>query len=208
MGEGENAGDIGECVVGHGMQWVNVALRNAKPNLLITDEVHEEAWRGIKVVLGWVGAGDRIGVVEDGALEDNIVDGEDEGPNFVEGDVGKIVATQRDEAGVVGSIAREKRSGGIGIDHDSPPARDHEGPSSKPAENPAIKPTVFLHCAAGLHRTGFFGFGLLRSVGLSPSQAFEVIRISRVETATDCGAHRMMIAERMVQNLKKNGKLV
>lgn len=43
---------------------------------------------------------------------------------------------------------------------------------------------VFVHCSAGIHRTGCFAYAVLRCLGLDPQEAVEVIRELRPVTAT------------------------
>jgi len=54
---------------------------------------------------------------------------------------------------------------------------------------------VFIHCSAGLHRTGLIGNCLLRFIGLDRAAALEVIAASREKTARLVGDHRLEWAE-------------
>lgn len=42
--------------------------------------------------------------------------------------------------------------------------------------------SVFLHCSAGMHRTGMIAFAVLRRTGLTEAQSIELIKEMRIET--------------------------
>jgi hypothetical protein len=42
--------------------------------------------------------------------------------------------------------------------------------------------SVFLHCSAGMHRTGMIAFAVLRRLGYTETQSLELIRAMRIET--------------------------
>ena len=50
---------------------------------------------------------------------------------------------------------------------------------------------VVVHCSAGIHRTGMFGYALLRRLGLVPEEAHAMLVALRVETAAGVGAERL-----------------
>lgn len=64
------------------------------------------------------------------------------------------------------------------------------------------KPVVFIHCAAGLHRTGFVAHALLLSAGLTPQESLATIKLSRwvsgEEAHTPSQQRRLKLAEIMV----------
>lgn len=55
---------------------------------------------------------------------------------------------------------------------------------------------IFIHCAAGIHRTGFFLYVLLRLQGLSQSQTLEAIKQIRPIILQKSGKHRLEISEK------------
>lgn len=50
---------------------------------------------------------------------------------------------------------------------------------------------IFVHCSAGIHRTGMISYGLLRSVGLPQSEALSKLRSLRAVTGEGVGAERL-----------------
>jgi protein-tyrosine phosphatase len=50
---------------------------------------------------------------------------------------------------------------------------------------------VVVHCSAGIHRTGMFGYALLRQVGLSAEDARGKLGELRGVTADGVGSHRL-----------------
>jgi len=68
------------------------------------------------------------------------------------------------------------------------------------------KPVVLVHCAAGLHRTGFFGYAVLRLLGnLSPEDAYTALGLIRTETGALVGFHRLYWSERFCHWWKQQG---
>lgn len=55
--------------------------------------------------------------------------------------------------------------------------------------------TIYIHCSAGIHRTGVVLYTLLRLTGETEQSAMEAIKIIREETYNNCGAHRIKYAE-------------
>lgn len=54
---------------------------------------------------------------------------------------------------------------------------------------------IYLHCSAGIHRTGFIIYALLRYRGLSPDAAREAIMELRSVTFDQVGEDRLALAE-------------
>jgi hypothetical protein len=54
---------------------------------------------------------------------------------------------------------------------------------------------VAVHCSAGIHRTGMFGYALLRTCGLEPAAARETLGALRAVTADGVGDERLAWAE-------------
>lgn len=54
---------------------------------------------------------------------------------------------------------------------------------------------AYLHCSAGLHRTGFVAYLLIRRSGVSPEDAMDVLRSLRELTAEHVGDARIALAE-------------
>jgi protein-tyrosine phosphatase len=50
---------------------------------------------------------------------------------------------------------------------------------------------VVVHCSAGIHRTGMFGYALLRRLGLPANEARRVLAELRAVTADGVGADRL-----------------
>lgn len=60
---------------------------------------------------------------------------------------------------------------------------------------------VLVHCAAGIHRTGFFTYSLLRLCGFDPEDTMKRLDEIRHVTAAQGGAHRFALAEELVTRL-------
>ncbi|MCR4440234.1 MAG: dual specificity protein phosphatase family protein [bacterium] len=54
---------------------------------------------------------------------------------------------------------------------------------------------VYVHCSAGIHRTGMIVYGFLRSIGFSRSEAKDALSKLRSATATDVGEDRLAWAD-------------
>ena len=57
------------------------------------------------------------------------------------------------------------------------------------------KTILFLHCAAGVHRTGTILYTILRATGETKETAMEAIKAIRMETYRNCGSNRINYAE-------------
>jgi protein-tyrosine phosphatase len=51
--------------------------------------------------------------------------------------------------------------------------------------------SIYVHCSAGIHRTGMIAYGLLRSLGLSQDEAIATLRALRIETGEGVGGDRL-----------------
>jgi protein-tyrosine phosphatase len=51
--------------------------------------------------------------------------------------------------------------------------------------------TILIHCSAGIHRTGMFGYALLRQLGLDPAAARAKLTELRAVTGEGVGADRL-----------------
>lgn len=60
-------------------------------------------------------------------------------------------------------------------------------------------PHLYLHCSAGIHRTGFFAWCLLRANGQSPEQARSTLAAMRSVTCDQVGEDRLELAETMLR---------
>lgn len=58
---------------------------------------------------------------------------------------------------------------------------------------------VYIHCSAGIHRTGFVTYTILRLLGLTQIQALSELEKMRKVTAAQLGAERVTLAETMVK---------
>ncbi len=65
----------------------------------------------------------------------------------------------------------------------------------------APKPRVYFHCSAGIHRTGFFVYALLRIGGLKHEEAHHRLRDLRGVTADQVGEDRLALADEMIASL-------
>ena len=66
------------------------------------------------------------------------------------------------------------------------------------------KIVLFMHCAAGIHRTGTILYTILRLCGESIESAFEAMKFIRIDTFRKCGENRLKYAEEfLVQPLFK-----
>lgn len=59
-------------------------------------------------------------------------------------------------------------------------------------------PIIYLHCSAGIHRTGYFAYILLRIMGLGASDALKALEQLREVTAKQVGEERIMLAEALL----------
>ena len=66
-------------------------------------------------------------------------------------------------------------------------------------------PRVYLHCSAGIHRTGFFAYILLRASGLDAAATRAKLAGIRPVTAEQVGEDRLELAERIVAGLIEEG---
>jgi len=66
---------------------------------------------------------------------------------------------------------------------------------------PDGEPRIYFHCSAGIHRTGFFVYSLLRLQGLDRQQARTKLVELRPVTAEQVGEDRLALADTMIANL-------
>ena len=57
------------------------------------------------------------------------------------------------------------------------------------------KRIIFIHCAAGLHRTGIILYTIIRLTGETKEKALDIIKDIRMETYKYCGEKRINYAE-------------
>lgn len=60
------------------------------------------------------------------------------------------------------------------------------------------KPRLYFHCSAGIHRTGFFVYAMLRLQGMNRGQAFDELSRLRTVTAQQVGEERLDLADDMI----------
>ena len=65
------------------------------------------------------------------------------------------------------------------------------------------QPRVYLHCSAGIHRTGFFAYALLRLLGRSQADALTELKDLRAVTAEQVGADRLALADEMIETIER-----
>ena len=63
------------------------------------------------------------------------------------------------------------------------------------------KPRLYFHCSAGIHRTGFFVYTLLRLMGSKAKEASTELAKLRSVTADQVGSDRLALAEEIVAEL-------
>lgn len=59
-------------------------------------------------------------------------------------------------------------------------------------------PNIYLHCSAGIHRTGFIAYLLLRLSGYEPSDAQAALENMRGVTADQVGPERLELADQLL----------
>ncbi len=62
-------------------------------------------------------------------------------------------------------------------------------------------PRLYFHCSAGIHRTGFFAYTLLRLMGHEQETALSELENLRSVTAAQVGDERIDLAEKLLPNL-------
>ncbi len=62
---------------------------------------------------------------------------------------------------------------------------------------------VVIHCSAGIHRTGMFGYALLRTCGLDEDTATETLARLRAVTAEGVGQQRLAWAEELAATARR-----
>ncbi len=60
------------------------------------------------------------------------------------------------------------------------------------------EPRIYFHCSAGIHRTGFFVYALLRLCGFCRSRAIAELRKLRAVTAEQVGQDRLDLADELL----------
>jgi protein-tyrosine phosphatase len=51
---------------------------------------------------------------------------------------------------------------------------------------------IYIHCSAGIHRTGMITYGLLRYLGKEKEQAIQLLNMLRVVTVSSVGENRLI----------------
>ncbi len=69
------------------------------------------------------------------------------------------------------------------------------------ATSKSPQPRIYLHCSAGIHRTGFFAYALLRLLGRNQAEAFAELQTMRAVTAEQVGTDRLALADDMIANI-------
>lgn len=54
---------------------------------------------------------------------------------------------------------------------------------------------IYIHCSAGIHRTGMITYGFLRFIGMRRTEAFELLQTLREVTASQVGDQRLVWAD-------------
>lgn len=76
-----------------------------------------------------------------------------------------------------------------------PPARDEDVAMAAALDSWSVLlaggAALYIHCAAGIHRTGMFTHALLRRTGHAPAEALRILGELRPLTAAEAGEHRL-----------------
>ena len=59
---------------------------------------------------------------------------------------------------------------------------------------------IYIHCSAGIHRTGMITYTLLRSLGFDAEQAMSLLSQMRELTGREAGEHRIAWGDQFVKN--------
>lgn len=59
---------------------------------------------------------------------------------------------------------------------------------------------IYIHCSAGIHRTGMITYGLLRFLGMTKPEAFKTLEILRTVTAKQVGEERLIWGDQFSQS--------
>lgn len=62
---------------------------------------------------------------------------------------------------------------------------------------------IYIHCSAGIHRTGMITYGFLRYIGMEKTEAFRLLQTLREVTATQVGEDRLRWADQFGNHDKK-----
>ena len=57
---------------------------------------------------------------------------------------------------------------------------------------------MLLHCAAGVHRSGYMAYSLLRLTGLNAKESYDTLYGMRRKTAVGVGEWRIQLAEKYI----------
>ena len=68
-------------------------------------------------------------------------------------------------------------------------------------------PHIYLHCSAGIHRTGFFAYILLRLMGLEAQAATQRLAALRAVTAEQVTPERIELAETVALQILDNKQI-
>ncbi len=66
------------------------------------------------------------------------------------------------------------------------------------------EPRLYFHCSAGIHRTGYFVYLLLRLNGMTRKEALAELANLRVVTAEQVGTERIDLADEILEVLTQN----
>ncbi len=61
---------------------------------------------------------------------------------------------------------------------------------------------IYIHCSAGIHRTGMITYGLLRFLGNEKLQSFAILKTLREVTAAQVGEDRLIWGDQFASNIK------
>ncbi len=109
--------------------------------------------------------------------------------------------SESEGAGVIGHAARKAEIAWLWLPLESaePPGKERGAAVRQLYEEVrAVLGTgakVFVHCSAGIHRTGMIAYGLLRHLGQSSDQSMATLGLLRSHTQENVGAHRIALGD-------------
>jgi hypothetical protein len=63
---------------------------------------------------------------------------------------------------------------------------------------------IYIHCSAGIHRTGMITYGLLRYIGKEKEEAIRILNEMRVVTALQAGENRLKWGDQFFNQIINN----
>ncbi|MEO6681196.1 MAG: hypothetical protein ABIN48_00080 [Ginsengibacter sp.] len=67
---------------------------------------------------------------------------------------------------------------------------------------------IYIHCSAGIHRTGMIAYGLLRFLGKDKPEALKLLESLRMVTSMQVGENRLLWADQFKKNPQEDNNSV